>query len=150
MKTVERKLSRHKHRMAAPVIAVVLMLAATASVALAAKTSGSGIHFIGDPVCTVRGDQVVCSGSLAGLGTAPTVVEVDVAAGCANKPGHEPPGHATGSTGPIQPRGGRINFNTATEPLDCPPGLTEVFGDTATINVFQGGTLVFSADIPIT
>jgi hypothetical protein len=150
MKRVGPILHRHKHRLAAPVMAVILILAATATATLAAKTSGSGIHFIGEPVCTVQGDQVVCSGSLAGVGTAPTVVEVDVAAGCANKPGHEPPGHATGSTGPIQPRGGRINFNTATDPLDCPPGLTEVFGDTATINVFQGGNLVFSADIPIT
>ncbi len=134
-------------------LAVVLGILFVSGLALTGVASGSNIHFVGTPTCTVVGDgtQVSCSGKLAGLGQAPTSVQVVAPFSCTNRGGNQPPGQASGQTGPIQPRGGQITFtNVTTAPASCPDQMTPSFGPFATINVFQDGTLVFSAQVPIT
>jgi hypothetical protein len=93
---------------------------------------------------------VCCSGKLAGLGTAPTNVEIDAAFQCTNRGGNQPGGLASAESGPIQPRGGQITFaNVCTTEGSCPDLMTPTFGPTVTINVFQNGNLVFSATVPV-
>jgi hypothetical protein len=93
---------------------------------------------------------VCCSGKLAGLGTAPTNVEIDAAFQCTNRGGNQPGGLASGESGPIAPRGGQITFtNVCTTGGSCPDLMTPTFGPTVTINVFQNGNLVFSATVPV-
>jgi hypothetical protein len=126
----------------AAVLATSLVVSTTA---LAARP-----HFVGTPVCSANGDQLCCSGKVAGLGPAPTVVQVSANFNCVNPAGHEPGGLASGQSAPITPRGGQITFtNVCTGEADCPPPMTPSFGGSATINIFQGGNLVFSATIPI-
>jgi hypothetical protein len=119
-------------------IILVVLVAVGMSAAVA---TAQNPHFVGEPTCSLNNacTTVTCTGKIAGVGTEPTTVVVDIAnSGCVNKPGHEPPGHATVATGPIQPRGGQITF-TAGITLDCPPGLTPVFGDEALISIVQDG-----------
>jgi hypothetical protein len=116
-----------------------------ASVALAAS-----IHFVGTPTCSVNGSTVECSGKLAGLGTAPTQVQVSVPFECENRGGHFPPGQASGQSAPISPRGGQITFSVSTDPASCPPPQTPSFGSTATITVLQGTSVVFTGTVPVT
>ena len=132
------------HRSASIVIGLAMILGVSAT-----ATAGRP-HFVGTPVCSVVGEQLCCSGKVAGLGTAPTTVQVSAAFNCVNPAGHEPGGLASGQSAPIQPRGGQITFsNVCTGGADCPPPMTPSFGGSATINIFQGGNLVFSATIPI-
>jgi hypothetical protein len=105
-------------------------------------------HFVGSPTCVVNGNQLCCSGKVAGLGTAPTVVQVTAGFSCQNRGGNNPPGQASGQSAPIQPSGGQITFtNVCTSAAGCPDDMTATFGP-ATINIFQNGNLVFSATIP--
>lgn len=107
-------------------------------------------HFVGSPDCFVENDQLCCSGKIAGLGTAPTTVNINAAVQCRNRGDNLPPGQASGSSGPINPRGGQITFtNVCTAVEDCPDDMTPTFGPGVTINVFQNGNLVFSATVPI-
>jgi hypothetical protein len=130
---------------------VGIALAALMIVGLAPSAIAANPHFVGTPTCTVVGNQVSCSGKIAGIGTAPSVVQVVVPFSCTNRGGNQPPGQASGQTGPIQPRGGQITFsNVTTAPATCPDQMTPTFGPNATINVFQNGTLVFSGTVPIT
>jgi hypothetical protein len=125
--------------------AVVLATSmAVSTTALAARP-----HFVGSPVCSVVGNQLCCSGKVAGLGQAPTVVQVSANFNCVNPAGKQPGGLASGQSAPIPPQGGQITFNVCTSGADCPPPMTASFGGNATINIFQGGNLVFSATIPI-
>ena len=125
-------------------------LVVAASLVVASSALAARPHFVGTPVCSVTGDQLCCSGKVAGLGTAPTTVQVSAAFNCVNPSGFEPGGLASGQSAPIQPRGGAITFtNVCTGGADCPPPMTPSFGGSATINIFQGGNLVFSATIPI-
>jgi hypothetical protein len=107
-------------------------------------------HFVGEPSCVLNpaGDTVVCAGKIAGVGTEPTAVGIEIDGGCANKPGHEPGGHVQSVSEPIDPRGGRINFREDAS-VDCPPGLTPVFGDAATIFIIQGGERTDVGTVPI-
>jgi len=108
------------------------------------------VHFVGTPTCTVVNNQVCCSGKIAGLGTAPTNVEVDAAFTCTNRGGNQPGGLASGQSGPIPPSGGQITFtNVCTGSVSCPDTMTPSFGPNVTINVFQNGNLVFSATVPL-
>ena len=108
------------------------------------------VHFIGSPTCVQSGGQLCCSGKLAGLGSAPTNVEIDAQFQCTNRGGNQPGGLASGQSGPIQPRSGQITFtNVCTAAGHCPDQMTPTFGPTATINVFQNGNLVFSATVPV-
>jgi len=119
------------------------------SLAISGLAFAASIHFVGEPSCTEVDGQLCCSGKLAGLGTAPTNVQIIAAFTCTNRGGNQPPGQASGQTGPIQPRGGQITFNQCTEEASCPDGMTASFGQTATIQVFQGNNLVFQQQVPI-
>jgi hypothetical protein len=134
-------------RLIIPTLAIGMFLAVVASPVQAGK-----VHFVGTPTCTLvnGGSQVQCSGKIAGLGSAPTTVQIVVQGGCVNRPGQTPPGQVRGSTGPIQPRGGQITYTVTTDPVSCPDQMTVAFGGTAILQVFQGGTKVFEAAIPIT
>jgi hypothetical protein len=111
--------------------------------------SSAGVHFVGSPTCTAVDGQLCCSGKIAGLGTAPTTVQVLATFNCTNRGGNQPPGQASGQSAPIQPRGGQITFANVCASGSCPDDMTPTFGGTATINVFQGNNLVFSATVPI-
>jgi hypothetical protein len=126
------------------ILVLVLLVGGNAEVASAGRP-----HFVGSPSCTVTGDQLCCSGKIAGLGTAPTTVEVDAPFNCTNRGEHQPGGLASGQSAPITPRGGQITFNVCTQGATCPDQMAETFGPTVTFNVFQRGNLVFSATIPV-
>jgi hypothetical protein len=117
-----------------------------------APVLAGNIHFVGTPTCTLvnGGTQVQCDGKIAGLGKAPTTVQIVAAGGCVNRPGHPPPGQVRGSSGPIDPRGGQITFSVETDPVSCPDQMTVVFGGNVLLQVFQNGTKVFEAVVPIT
>ena len=121
-----------------------------AALAVPQVTSAGNVHFVGTPTCSQVDSQVCCSGKLAGLGTAPTNVVVNAPFTCTNRGGNQPPGQASGQSGPITPRGGQITFtNVCTAAGSCPDQMTPSFGPNATINVFQKNNLVFSATIPV-
>lgn len=143
-------------------IGVLAMLGFSAAPALA--QSG---HFItgggNAPVCTDIGTQVMCTGKVAGLGG--TTFEITVeAAGiasveCVNPGGNRAPGQDTavtvaGTTDELPtPRNGQFRFSITTDdpaPLDptptCPnvqwtPVITDVAFTTATLSLFENGTL---------
>jgi hypothetical protein len=124
--------------------------ALAAAIAVPSAARAARPHFVGSPTCSVVGEQLCCSGKVAGLGPAPTTVQVSAAFSCVNPAGFKPGGLASGQSAPIQPRGGQITFtDVCTGGADCPPPMTPSFGGSATINIFQGGNLVFSATIPI-
>jgi hypothetical protein len=131
----------HRNLSAGVVLASIL---AVSGVAFAGN-----VHFVGSPTCVQSGGQLCCSGKLAGLGTAPTNVEIDAAFNCTNRGGNQPGGLASGQSGPIAPSGGQITFTNVCATGSCPDQMTPTFGPSATINVFQRGNLVFSATIPI-
>jgi hypothetical protein len=119
------------------------------SALLLPSVSSAAIHFVGTPTCTAVGDELCCSGKIAGLGTAPTTVQVLASFNCTNRGGNQPPGQASGQSAPIAPRGGQITFSNVCASGSCPDQMVPTFGGTATINVFQGNNLVFSATVPI-
>jgi hypothetical protein len=129
----------------------ILFVALVAVSMSAAVATAQNPHFVGEPTCVVNqaGDEVTCVGKIAGVGTEPTQVGIDIAGGCANKPGHEPPGHVQSVSEPIEPHGGRINFRESVT-VDCPPGLTPVFGEEATIFIIQNGVRTDVGTVPIT
>jgi hypothetical protein len=131
---------------------MMLRTSAALAVLLLAPVSAlaRNVHFVGTPTCTASGSQLCCSGKLAGLGTAPTSVQVLANFTCTNKGGNNPPGQASGQSAPIQPSGGQITFtNVCTSAANCPDDMTPSFGSGATINVLQGNNLVFSATVPV-
>jgi len=119
------------------------------SLLLLQSLASAAVHFVGSPTCTAVDGQLCCSGKLAGLGTAPTSVQVLASFSCTNRGGNQPPGQASGRSAPIQPRGGQITFANVCASGSCPDDMAPTFGGTATINVFQGSNLVFSATVPI-
>ena len=117
------------------------LLVGLGAVGLSAPAMAQNPHFVGEPSCVENNacTTVTCTGKIAGVGTSPTTVTADIAgSGCVNNPGHEPRGHAQASSNPITPRGGSITFNVSPT-VDCPPGLTPVFGDEACIFITQNG-----------
>ena len=98
---------------------------------------------------TSTGTQVECAGKLSGLGSQTTVINVSVPAGCTNNGGNNPPGQAKGSSGPIQPQNGQVVFDVTTDPFKCPDDMKPFFGMTATLTVTQGGSIVFTEQVPI-
>jgi hypothetical protein len=129
----------------------VLLLVVACVFVVAAPALAANPHFVGTPTCTVSGGTtVVCSGKIAGLGTAPTTVSVSVPADCQNRGGNLPPGQATGTSAPINPRGGQITYSVSTDPVRCPDDMQPIFGSTATITVVQNGQVVFTGTVPVT
>src|SRR5689334_4762724 len=86
---------------------MMLRTSAALAVLLLAPVSAlaRNVHFVGTPTCTASGSQLCCSGKLAGLGTAPTSVQVLANFTCTNRGGNNPPGQASGQSAPIQPSG---------------------------------------------
>jgi hypothetical protein len=129
----------------------IILLALVAVSMSAAVATAQNPHFVGEPTCVINeaGDTVTCTGKIAGVGTEPTQVGIDIAAGCANKPGHEPRGHVQSVSEPIEPHGGQITFEESASAV-CPPGLIPVFGDEATIFIIQNGVRTDVGTVPIT
>jgi hypothetical protein len=151
------------------VFAVVFALAASVDVAHA--QSG---HFVGEPICTDIGTQVLCTGKVAELGG--TTFEIDVTAPgtasveCINPGGNRAPGQdtavtAAGSSGPQPtPRNGQSRFvgneaiATATPVVPnvptCPNAqwtatVTDVeFGD-ATLTLSEDGAVSDTITVPV-
>ena len=121
------------------VAAVVALFGALSAVAIAASP-----HFVqGTPTCSLSNDgaTLTCSGGkIAGVGTEPTQVGIDVAAGCATSGnGNQPKGHRQALGAPIQPKGGNITFGSLSVSADCPAGLNPVFGTSVQFFIVQGG-----------
>jgi hypothetical protein len=123
----------------------VLALASTVMALTVAPALAASPHFIPNrtPTCSLNqaGDTVTCTGGkIAGVGTEPTQVGIDVAAGCATKGnGNEPKGHEQEVSAPINPKGGNITFGQLSVSADCPPGLNPVFGSTVQFFIVQDG-----------
>src|SRR5215217_2803741 len=108
-------------------------------------------------VCTVveteAGPAVQCAGGIAGLGTGDVIIQVDAALACETRAGaNEPGGHLQGTTEPITPEHGRVDFDVTTAEAECPPGLNPVVGEEATVTVFSAATgeQLFTTTVPIT
>jgi hypothetical protein len=139
-------------------IIAVLSLIAAAIAAVPALAANPHTVPSGEPLtCTLnqQGDVVTCGGELAGLGNVDFIdVALDLDAGCATRGNeNEPPGHfqVVAEDIPVD-QSGRATFSVEAAP-DCPGGLNEVFGETATITVFEAGTtnvLFTSGPITIT
>jgi|SRR5215204_2183594 len=121
----------------------VLALMAVAIAAVPALAANPHTNPQTQPLfCDQQGDIVTCGGELAGLGNVDFIdVVVDIDAGCATRGNeNEPPGHfqVVDEDIPVT-ENGRAIFSTEVAP-DCPRGLNEVFGETATITVFEANT----------
>jgi len=104
-------------------------------------------------VQTDAGPAVECSGAIAGLGTGAVTIGVDADLACETKSGaNQPGGHLQGTTEPITPEHGRVDFDVTTAAAECPPGLVPVVGETATVSVFDAATgeLLFTQPVTIT
>ena len=106
-------------------------------------------------VTTSDGGQAVnCIGKLSGLGSATTDIQVSAGFTCTNKAGNTVVGQSAGSSGPITPQNGQVTFNvltssTSTAKCTNADGHTATFAPCATINVIQGGQVVFTECVPI-
>src|SRR5919201_1440495 len=111
-----------------------LLRATALALAIAAVAAASALaqnpHFVRTPTCSVTNGTLTCTGGkIAGVGTEPTQVGIDVAAGCATRGNeNQPKGHVQTLSAPIQPKGGNITFGPLSVAPDCPPGLNPVFG----------------------
>jgi hypothetical protein len=146
------------------IIAVLSMLV----VALAAVPAlAANPHFLSGPTFTDNGTTVTATGTIAGLGNEDVTVEV-LATGtgtvtCTNPAGNVAPGqdqeiNTSGTVTGLEVKNGRVTFSVTTEPPEqptdatdagCPNDkwtatITDVEFTSATINVFQGGSLVFT------
>jgi hypothetical protein len=106
----------------------------------------AGAHFVGSPDCVQSGSTLECSGTIAGLGNRAVTVDVAVTRVCINNGGNSPPGQVRGTSGPIQPSNGRIDFDVFVS-AGCPGNMTAEFQSPAIVTVLQGGTVVFTGQI---
>jgi hypothetical protein len=146
------------------IIAVLslMMMALAAVPALAANP-----HFLRGPTFTDNGTTVTTTGTIAGLGNQDVTVQV-LASGtgtvtCRNPAGKVAPGqdqeiNTSGTQTGIEVKNGKATFSVTTlppaQPTDatdagCPNDkwrarITDVDFTSATINVYQGGMLVFT------
>jgi hypothetical protein len=100
------------------------------------------------------GQAVNCIGKLSGLGSQTTTITVSAGFTCTNKAGNTVVGQSSGNSGPIQPQNGQVTFNvttssTSSSKCEHADGHTATFSPFATIDVFQGGQLVFTEQVPI-
>lgn len=110
-----------------------------------------GAHFVGDPYCELGDESLTCVGTVAGLGNRAVTVNIDVETTCTNTGQgngnhHQPGGLAHGSTGPIDPENGRIDFDV-TVSSNCPDTMTVGFESPAYLTILQGSQEVFTATI---
>src|SRR5947207_6378442 len=66
------------------------------------------------------GTAVECAGKLSGLGGSTATVTVTVPFFCTNQGGNNPPGQASGQSGPIPVTNGQITFDVTTSSASCP------------------------------
>src|SRR5215204_1757916 len=113
----------------------LMVLAIAAVPALAARPH----EVTNNPItCTLNPDQTVtCSGSVAGLGNQPVRAVVDVDFACATR-GNEtqPGGHLQANPGLFTPQHGRMNRSLTTGPATCPPGLSPLVAEAASVSIF--------------
>ncbi len=109
-----------------------------------------GAHFVGEPDCDVVGGNLVCTGTVAGLGNQAVFVDVTATQVCTNRGGNEPPGQIRGTSEEIDPEQGRIDFTVSAQET-CPGPQTASFGETALITITTANTneIVFEGEIPI-
>ena len=148
----------------------LLALVAVAAFAFPSAATAQSGHFVGTQTCTDIGTQVQCSGKVAGLGG--TTFTITVAASgtaavtCTNPAGNVAPGQAfgfaaAGTSGPSRRRGTASQPYTVTTIAPSAPAgscpnpkwtasVTDVaFGATATISLFEDGTLSDTVTVPI-
>ena len=138
------------------ILAVIALMAVAIAAVPALAANPHTNPQTGEPFCDLNnaGTAVTCGGELAGLGNVDFIqVQLDLDAGCATRGnGNEPPGHFQVVSGPIPvDQNGRASFSLTASPK-CPGGLNKVFGDTATMTVYEFGTtnvLYFSGPIAI-
>ena len=140
---------------------LIMVLAALAAVALPSAAYSLDPLKISDhgTTCSVvtapdGGQAVNCIGKLSGLGSQTTEIQVSAGFTCENKAGNTVVGQSAGSSGPIQPQNGQVTFNvttasTSTAKCTNADGHTATFAPCATINVVQGGQVVFTECVPI-
>ena len=131
---------------------LMMVIAVLATVAFPAVSSGDIVPLkISDhgTTCTKvnSGTAVECAGKLTGLGGSTANVTVTVPFFCTNQGGNNPPGHASGQSGPIPVQNGQITFDVTTSSASCPDHMAPTFGPSATISVSPQG---FTETIPIT
>ena len=125
-------------------ISIVLAVLVAAVGLTAGAALASSPHFVHPaPTCSLNGTgtTLTCTGGkIAGVGTEPTQVGIDVAAGCATSGnGSQPKGHKQAVSAPITPSGGNIVFPPLSVSVHCPPGLNPVFGSTVQFFIIQNG-----------
>src|SRR5205823_5758885 len=86
-----------------------------------------------------NGTAVECAGKLSGLGGSTANVTVTVSFACTNRGGNQPPGQASGQSGPIPVQNGQLTFDVTTSSARCPDDMAPTFGPTATISVSPQG-----------
>jgi hypothetical protein len=104
-------------------------------------------------VQTPQGPAVQCTGAIAGLGTGAVIIQVVADLACETRSGsNQPGGHLQGTTKPIEPEHGRVDFDVTTAAAKCPRGLNPVVGESATVNVIdpETGDILFTTTVPIT
>jgi hypothetical protein len=148
-------------------IGIIAVLSLMALALAAVPALAANPHFQSGPTFTDLGTRVNATGTIAGLGNQDVTVEV-LATGtgtvtCTNPAGNVAPGqtqeiNTSGSDSDIEVKNGKATFSVTTEPppppanakaAGCPNNkwrarITDVDFTSATINVFQGGRLVFT------
>jgi hypothetical protein len=140
----QRQKEKEHHKMKR--LLLPFILAAAISAVFAVPAIASNPHFVKEPTCTSSTSPngtitVTCvGGKIAGVGTEPTQVGIDVAGGCQTSGnGNEPPGHLQSLSAPITPKGGNIVLPRLSVSLKCPNGLNTVIGTTVQYFIVQDG-----------
>jgi hypothetical protein len=118
---IERGECDMKWHMAMMAIAAPLALVAT-------NVYSANPHVVGDDIlCTVQGDVLTCSGTIAGVGNVETV-RLEADASCVNRGQHTPRGHLSSPDEPVtEARNGRFTFNNVRLDAGCPGPMTAQF-----------------------
>jgi hypothetical protein len=142
---------------------------AVAALAFPSFASAQSGHFVGTQTCTDIGTQVQCAGKVAGLGGTTFTITVSAQGAasvtCTNPAGNVAPGQsftftAAGASGPFStPRNGQSPYMvTSNAPLapagSCPnprwtATVTDVAFTTATLRLFEDGTLSDEVTVPV-
>lgn len=151
-------------RIAMTAFLILLVLALGMGPALA--QSG---HFVGTPRCTDEGTTVRCTGKVAGLGGTTFTITVEApgtgSVTCTNPGGNVAPGQSfsttvAGTSGPFAtPRNGQFRFTVESDTPSAPAGscpnpmwtatVTDVAFTTATLTLFENGTVSDTITVPV-
>ena len=127
------------------------MLAVLATSFIAPLSFAESVRFAEAPLCARLAEtgQVQCSGTLAGLGQAPTHIEVTAPYHCASGTGYTPPELAFGYSS-HESGGDMLTFQVSTQPASCKPAGSAVLGSQVSFKVRQGAAVVLEQNIPAT